>query len=254
MPQSELYPLNIQWDYPYQQNTAVLNRKVRASDGLTYAVKTADPDGSVPASEWICAEIAHAVGVPTPFFRILRDFDGLLAFGSRWETGLMANNGMIPFDQVEDMGVFSSIFVFDLLVANVDRHGGNMLYQTVDGKLKVLAFDHSHTLLHHSPMPLPGDILLTSRRQQKFILQIMQMLGKPVDATRANAVLDIFGQLSDKFFAATLSPCYHWLDGEILDKLTTWLTQRRQVVGPIRTMLEETNHDPIQILSRFPVA
>lgn len=151
--QLTLFPLGIELDYPYEPSSAVLRRKVRAEDGLTYAIKgkTGDNDFT-PVNEWICASIGNAIAIPIPPFKLLIDQNGNKYFGSQWGAGPLKSHALY-FKEVEDPSLYSAIMAFDMLILNGDRHLGNYLILEVDKKNKLFAFDHGNALLHTNPLP-----------------------------------------------------------------------------------------------------
>jgi len=222
--QQELFYPKIMLDYPYKKNTAVLNRKVKAEDGLTYAAKEKMSDNDyTPLNEWVCANIARKVGIPIPDFKILKDFNGSLLFGSRWETGIAPFALAYNTCTLESPEILSSILIFDLIMLNTDRHLNNLFVQNVEGVYKLLAFDHSHTLLFHNPLPNPNNILTP---RMDGIPQLWKIMNLKIDSIEVNRILDNFSNISNGFYNTMLSHCNTWATDEIINMIYEWLRSR----------------------------
>lgn len=222
--QEELFYLKIVLDYPYKKNTAVLNRKVKAEDGLTYAAKEKISDNDyTPLNEWVCANIARTVGIPIPDFKILIDFNGSLLFGLRWETAINPFALVYNNCSLESPEILSSIFIFDLLMLNTDRHLNNLFVQNIEGIHKLLAFDHSHTLLFHNPLPKPDQILAPRMDGIPLFWKIKNL---KINYAEVNRILDNFSKIDDDFYKETLSCCNVWATTEIINVMSEWLKSR----------------------------
>jgi hypothetical protein len=222
--QKELFYPKIMLDYPYKQTTAVLKRKVKAEDGLTYAAKGKISNNDYTAlNEWVCANIAKKVGIPVPDFKILIDFDDSLLFGSRWETAINPLALVYNTCPLESPEILSSIFIFDLLMLNTDRHLSNLFVQNVEGIYKLLAFDHSHALLFHNPLPNPDQILNPRMDGIPFFWNIMNL---KIDYEEVNRILDNFSKINHDFYKEILSPCNVWATTEIINMISEWLKSR----------------------------
>lgn len=151
--QRRLFPVEIVHEYPNNQGSADLGLIVSARDGRDYAVKqTTDGRGKIPASEYLCYELAYRVLIPTPHYEFIKLSNGDLGFGSLWEGGvrkLSHNQEVMDILRgrilIKDLPRFlSRVYAFDLFVNNVDRHWGNYIWRTsFDGSLIALAFDFS---------------------------------------------------------------------------------------------------------------
>jgi len=250
MSQGALFPLQIEHDYPYPENTAVLKRMVRAENGLTYAAKGKEnTDDYTPVNEYVCARIAEIIGIPVPDYTLLKDFDETLMFGSRWEAGVA--DSLTHYHLVEEPSIYSSILVFDLLMLNVDRHINNYLIQSVNGTFKLLAFDHSHTLLVLMPLPPPDSVDFFGNDNSLTVLRILKLLKIAIDRKRVKAVLDKFEHIEAKEFDIMVSECSCWMDRKTEIELTDWLKKRHTCIDKILKFLEGWNYDPISILSNI---
>lgn len=151
--QRRLFPIEIVHEYPNNQGSADLGLIVNARDGRDYAVKrTTDGRGKIPASEYLCYELAYRVLIPTPNYEFIKLSNGDLGFGSLWEGGVKKLShdqelldilrGRIPINGLPRF--LSRVYAFDLFVNNEDRHWGNYIWRTsFDGSLVALAFDFS---------------------------------------------------------------------------------------------------------------
>lgn len=110
----------------------------------------------LPLIEWVAQKLARkcCLLVPDCFTVELEANPGVIMFGSKWEGGAEEYSpGIIPM--VTNKPQFSSIYAFDLLIHNVDRHLNNYLYLQLAGDTVVKAMDHSRCLWT-SGWPLPS--------------------------------------------------------------------------------------------------
>ena len=135
----------------------------RCDDGSDYAVKDTSKHPSHPHSEYLCTKLGEMVGLASPPCRIV-DVNGVLSFGSRWETGHEPNGwwtkakaGEIDFALLAP--TLSRILAFDLFVHNEDRHLTNYIVRPQRTGIALLAFDYSRAWLWHGfpppDLPLP---------------------------------------------------------------------------------------------------
>lgn len=120
-----------------------------ARRGELHCVYKTNPPGAplVVANEWISYRLAEHIGLPVPKAGLMR-IKGEPAFASI-HFGVSTAPSPPPIDPRAAMTDFPTvchgIIAFDILVANSDRHRGN-LARLSDRKL--VAFDHSHALFH----------------------------------------------------------------------------------------------------------
>lgn len=111
----------------------------------------------LPLAEWVAQKLARKCGVLVPdcFIVELESNPGVEMFGSRWEGGAEAySHGIIG--KVTNPEQFSFIYVFDLLIHNLDRHLNNYLYLQLAGDTVVKAMDHSQCFWQSGwPIPAP---------------------------------------------------------------------------------------------------
>ncbi len=133
----------------------VLNPVGRGAMGAYHAtlpsIIKANPGGLpyVVATEYICAEVGHAIGLPIPPVGIFRDVNGVLWFGclnfNRDNIDLPNADGArcvreLPF-------VSAGIAVFDLFIHNDDRVDHNLSVDFRSTPPRIDIFDHSNCLI-----------------------------------------------------------------------------------------------------------
>jgi len=107
--------------------------------------------------EWLSQELATRCGllIPDCYVIELEAQPGHYMFGSRWEGGA-EQFALDIIKKVTNPEEFSTIYAFDLLIHNVDRHLNNYLYLQLAGDTIVKAVDHSRCLWFSGwPMPPP---------------------------------------------------------------------------------------------------
>ena len=135
---------------------ASLAHYVLAENGNEYIIKgpTFTPNHRyVAANELIAARIAGTLGLPVLDHCVV-EMAGRFYFGSAWmqKPTFYPNTTADNFVKCENQERAYDIVVFDILVCNVDRHGGNLLVRrSKDGRHLVLMNDHSHCMV------LPGE-------------------------------------------------------------------------------------------------
>lgn len=101
-------------------------------------------------NEWICGRVASFLGLPIPPFALFRH--GLkgkrhfasLRFGERDSTPDDTDPGVLVAKHPK---LCSGIILFDVLVANGDRHVGNLKVDDPNNPRSVWVFDHERALL-----------------------------------------------------------------------------------------------------------
>jgi hypothetical protein len=88
-----LFPIPVEVRYCIPLNvSADCGQVCRCDDGCDYVIKDGKTGGSKPAtphSEWFCTQLAETIGIASPGCKIVKMADGTLAFGSRWEGGIV---------------------------------------------------------------------------------------------------------------------------------------------------------------------
>ncbi|WP_143171510.1 HipA domain-containing protein [Rhizobacter sp. OV335] len=151
-PQLSLLPLQIDAEFESRFATADLKKVVRARDGHFYAVKSQTVHPLLPASEYLCYQLASACQIAVPFSAVLTDSAGRYFFGSRFEGGATEltaqgpTRGLEMFKQAAKE--VSAALAFDLFVGNEDRHRNNFLFRkNYQEQWAPLAIDYSRALL-----------------------------------------------------------------------------------------------------------
>ena len=162
MPKAYLFAQRTINEYPANLGSADAEYIVTAEDGMDYVVKTTKKIFGVPASEWICQNLADACGIPTPQFSQIELRNGDLGFGSQWDESAIKDQATrnqivlaVPgLPILADM--FSAIYVLDLFSFNVDRHLGNYFFVRTNLGVGVKAYDFSRAFYSLGwPIPAP---------------------------------------------------------------------------------------------------
>jgi hypothetical protein len=98
------------------------------------------------ASEYVCAELGSLIGLPVPPGAVVK---GPPVSGPVWLTLSFSDVRLPPVDPAEVVRLVpvlaTELVVFDVFIANQDRHEGNLAFFSADRRLEV--FDHGHALL-----------------------------------------------------------------------------------------------------------
>ncbi len=175
----------------------------------------------LPLMEWVAQKLARkcTLLVPDCFAVELEMNPGVFMFGSKWEGGAEAYYPGI-IGTVTNPLEFSSIYAFDLLIHNVDRHLNNYLYLQLAGDTVVKAMDHSRCFWTSGwPLPLPPPASLSKT-----------MLCRPVweneagwDKATALSVVDRWKQISKAEIEEIVdSAPAAWVDAQRRLELVDW--------------------------------
>lgn len=106
-------------------------------------------------NEYICSEIARFLRLPVPPCGIIY---APTAQPSHWFASLdfnLTGNALPPVDPQKCMAVIpdecTGLLLFDILVANCDRHRGNLTVNFASSPPQMAVFDHSHALFGYVP-------------------------------------------------------------------------------------------------------
>jgi hypothetical protein len=147
----------------YAPFRAIINTKGKAVDGAsgTFPILVsgfAKPGpltinrGNMIANDFISSRLAMYLGLPTPPSSLLQ-VEGVSLESPYFSTlnfaPLDGNIPLIDPAHFVDNNEFiaTGIVVFDIFIANPDRHGGNIHYNHTDPALGIYIFDHGHSLL-----------------------------------------------------------------------------------------------------------
>ncbi|MCX7046006.1 MAG: hypothetical protein NTX50_11050 [Candidatus Sumerlaeota bacterium] len=107
------------------------------------------------ANEIICAEIGRFLRLPVPPHAILH---GPRSQPGPWFGSLdfkLAGDALPPVDPLECVQLLpylsTGVLLFDILVANCDRHRGNLALDGLSAPPHLSVFDHSHALFGYTP-------------------------------------------------------------------------------------------------------
>ncbi len=167
-----------------------------------YLCKGQSKGAYLPATEWICARLGAACGLPIPPVSVieLSNQPGIYYFGSQWLGG--AVDVLSAIDRVSNPDVFAKTLAVDLFAHNVDRHLGNYLYLDIAGDVVARIIDFSRAWYFSGwplpPLPLPGHCN-TIRCLPHWMLKYGGQYAKPT------AVLQQIAELPDEWMRETLS-------------------------------------------------
>jgi len=176
--QATFWPLQIVRLEPAPWGTADAGGYGQGEDGHAYVLKRLGERADLPASEYLCHLMAHAVGLPVPGFTLAQVLDtDEICFASRMEGGIADEMKALQFWQgagtpsfwAEHAPRLSRWFAFDYFVRNTDRHRNNFLLRTNGFTTAVLGIDFSRALIaegwpgNRAPMAPATNTLLFAR-------------------------------------------------------------------------------------------
>lgn len=174
----------------------------------------------LPATEWICAHIAQACGLPVPPFAIVEmaTQPGVLYFGSQWQGGGL--DFTQAMNRVSNPEIFGRVFAADLFVHNVDRHMNNYLYLDLAGDVVARVIDFSRAWFHNGwplpPLPLPSAC-------NTMACAPWWMTRHSAHYVKPTAMLDSIASLPNEWMLDTLSLMPDaWLGKEERNQLQEW--------------------------------
>ena len=101
------------------------------------------------ANEYICSRIGDRLSIPVPPGAVIAADAGKKA----WLTLSFTPTTLPPIDAADVATrvprLAAEVVVFDILIANTDRHAGNLAFRSADRRLEV--FDHGHALMGAGP-------------------------------------------------------------------------------------------------------
>jgi hypothetical protein len=186
------------------------------------------------ANEYVVGRLGAVLGLPIPPGAIVESGDGRKA----WVTLSFVEKGIRlppvdPGELVADQpDVAAACIVFDALVANFDRHAGNLAHRRNDHRVEI--FDHSHSLL--GTQPAGGHLHLAAMRGRLVVDgKVGGVRHCLIDHVReAQALLgyaeEIASTLSDgvvERVCADAAALGIGLDDTLATELMIWLRDRR---------------------------
>lgn len=226
MPQGRLFPLTIRRTEPAAYGTADCTTVGVGDDGMLYILKrVGDAHPLVPASEWICSQLAEHIGLPVSPSHVARlPGSSELAFASREEGGVLDYASTLDLVKNHEMlkrhvPMLSRWYAFDLFTHNVDRHLGNFLFRESRLGHVLIGIDFSRALLTEGwPGPRPPLPLCNTRHVQRALHQHV-----PYPASEASAVIERLSRVSDDWLDQTLERVPEpWLDARVRRQLRRW--------------------------------
>lgn len=212
----QLFPRRALLHFPPPTPTADSIGEVEASDHVRYVVKRDPPGRLVCASEWLCTQLAEAVGLVAPATAVIEMDTGELVFGSRKLPGIADTARTVnyllqsPVDPTQPVPPaaptlathLSEIYAFDMALNNEDRHLGNYLIADEAGVQRLYAFDYSRSLFWAWPFrgfPAPGsktrNIGTLVRSFHAFDLPAAQNLLSRLDAINGATLETLINQM-----------------------------------------------------------
>lgn len=173
----------------------------------------------VPTTEWVCAHLAQACGLPVPPVAVVQadQFPGQDFFGSQWQGG--SRSFAECLGRISNADVFARTHAVDLFVHNTDRHRDNFLYLDLAGEIVARVIDFSHALLVMGwpmpPLPLPPCNTMT---------ELPLLLAQDTRAyARPDGILERVAALPNEWMRDTLAPMpQQWLAREQRMALREW--------------------------------
>ena len=159
--------MRAQWCAPVDLGTADCGKICRGEDGCDYVIKEMSAHPAVPHSEWFCSQLGEKIGIAAPPHKVIDMRDGTMAFGSRWQGGVLSPDpeketpwyvkvkaGEIALADASK--TLSRIYALDQFVHNVDRHCTNFLIHPQFNGHAILALDYSRAWVRFGfPLALP---------------------------------------------------------------------------------------------------
>ncbi len=126
--------------------TAGTASDTRRVELLGYAKLNSSGGPACVANEYVCGRLGELIGLPVPPGAVIKGPPGV---APAWVTLSFSDVPLPPIDPAEVArrvpALAAEVVVFDVLIANEDRHPRNLAFFSADRRLEV--FDHSHALL-----------------------------------------------------------------------------------------------------------
>lgn len=179
-----------------------------------WVCKGQDQDPLLPATEWLCAQIALACGLPVPPVAVVEvlQHPGRLYFGSLWQSGAL--DFAHAAGHIGNAGVFAAAHALDLFINNTDRHRANFLYLVdVDGQIVAEPIDYNHAFLEEG-WPLPALPLPAHCNTTKEWPILLKYGARDVYARPDGVIAAIAGLSKD------------WMRDQLRDMPSDWLPHK----------------------------
>lgn len=107
-----------------------------------------DPNPYLIANEWIAACIGHALRLPVPPFSLLRRHTEKVLFSTLHFSKDSIPDDVAPSVLWRDMPELTTgVLLFDIFIANYDRHNGNIKVDDRAHPKRLFVFDHDKAVL-----------------------------------------------------------------------------------------------------------
>lgn len=208
--------------------------------GATYAHVSAVCKRSRPqnpyfvANELVSAEIGRVLRLPVPPGFIVQDADQVPYYASLdFNLTGVALPPIIPADFIRTFAPdLSAIVVFDILIANPDRHAGN-LSADYSNPPRFNVFDHSHALLGPGAAGT-GLAVLQAAERSLMVAANHATIGGVSDEALLVRSIERVESLPDYFIPSVVSESAQFgLTADESSGLTRFLQNRRANVRPL---------------------
>jgi hypothetical protein len=224
--QGRLWPLQIVQTEPAPFGTADCKSIGVGDDGMVYILKRVKDGQHVPVSEFICTQLAAAIGLPVPVctIAVLPGDARELCFASREEAGVInLQSALQMLLHQKQLAVYvdrlMQWYAFDVFTHNVDRHMGNFLFRHSMAGAVMLGMDFSRALLtqgwpRHVP-PLPDCNTTQLERTLNGIA--------PYPPSAAAGIMNRLASAPDDWLDSCLSQVpAPWADAKLRTRLCRW--------------------------------
>jgi len=118
----------------------------------SYGRENSDESPYLLSNEWICSNIGRLLGLPIPPFALMRRHGKGMFVSWMYGSGSVTPDDVLPdvcFQQMPE--VCTGILLFDVFVANPDRHRGNLKVDDPHRPTRVEVIDHDRSMFGSSP-------------------------------------------------------------------------------------------------------
>ena len=195
----------------------------------------------IPANELVAVELADWLDLPVLAWDYVQLPDGDIGFGSRRmqnaEFGNL-NNRMAAL--LYDPSYLSAIAVFDLWIANTDRHSKNLLCRKRrGGTYQVLAHDHSHALVreHLDPTKL-AEFAANAPREHFFHSDELRAAVRR--CARLEATLEMISTVHEDVVRAVVNDVPEsWMGAAVKELVIVFLLERSRRIRTLFATVED---------------
>lgn len=240
--QLSLYPIRATRIWSPSSSTVSRPRFATCEDGLDYCIKHDANGWPARANEWIGTWLARAVGIAVAKPAVIRDLNGELLFGSEIygddtndNLGLFSSRSLSP----EHIAHIWKTFVFDLFIANEDRHINQYKFFYQNKNSRVISFDFEQSLFKFWPdLPLP----LPEKCNTIHCIRILQTEFGSIELHISDELLNRLEAIDGASMVAEVRRLPKgWLDQRSATSFTKWFggRLRRDRIAQIREGLRD---------------